>query len=324
MLAPSCSRKAEAGHEGAHRLRARAPLAQARARVPRLVASTSRRRPCAEGYLAEYDAEPERYGPPAPPDPERDRKRTGHHDEPDGQTAATVHAPVKVDNELYVRDYSKCILCYKCVDACGEQYQNTFAITVAGRGFDARISTEYVVDAAGVGVRLLRQLHRRLPDRRADVPQRARPARGRRVGARTQTVTTDDLPVLRRRLQPRAARAGQRDRQGHEPGRPRRHARQPLHQGPLRLPARPGAARRREAQAMATTERPPLRGARSSARARRADGAARASAATGWPARSRSRSARRARPDGRPGRGHDAHARATTSSSRPASCTPRA
>jgi predicted molibdopterin-dependent oxidoreductase YjgC len=29
------------------------------------------------------------------------------------------------------------------VDACGEQYQNTFAITVAGRGFDARISTEY-------------------------------------------------------------------------------------------------------------------------------------------------------------------------------------
>ena len=52
----------------------------------------------------------------------------------------------KVDNELYVRDYSKCILCYKCVDACGEQYQNTFAIAVAGRGFDARISTEYVVE----------------------------------------------------------------------------------------------------------------------------------------------------------------------------------
>ena len=36
--------------------------------------------------------------------------------------------PVKIDNELYVRDYSKCILCYKCVDACGEQFQNTFAI----------------------------------------------------------------------------------------------------------------------------------------------------------------------------------------------------
>jgi predicted molibdopterin-dependent oxidoreductase YjgC len=99
--------------------------------------------PAAQDYLQRYDGRPERYGPPAPPDPERDRKRPGHHERPDGQTAATVHAPANIDNDLYVRDYSKCILCYKCVDACGEQYQNTFAITVAGRGFDARISTEY-------------------------------------------------------------------------------------------------------------------------------------------------------------------------------------
>jgi predicted molibdopterin-dependent oxidoreductase YjgC len=35
------------------------------------------------------------------------------------------------------------VLCYKCVDACGDQHQNTFAITVAGRGFDAHVSTEY-------------------------------------------------------------------------------------------------------------------------------------------------------------------------------------
>src|SRR4029079_17790317 len=100
----------------------------------------------APGYLERYEAKPERFGPAAPPDPDRDRARTGAHVEPDGQTAATVHAPVKVDNELYVRDYSKCILCYKCVDACGEQYQNSFAIHVAGRGFDARISTEYVTE----------------------------------------------------------------------------------------------------------------------------------------------------------------------------------
>ena len=57
--------------------------------------------------------------------------------------AATVRQPVKVDNDLYVRDYSKCILCYKCVEACGTDAQNTFAIAVAGRGFDARISTEF-------------------------------------------------------------------------------------------------------------------------------------------------------------------------------------
>ncbi len=67
----------------------------------------------------------------------------GEHPETDGATAATVAQPATVDNDLYVLDYAKCILCYKCVDACGEQWQNTFALTVAGRGFDAHISTEH-------------------------------------------------------------------------------------------------------------------------------------------------------------------------------------
>ena len=44
-----------------------------------------------------------------------------------------------------MRDYAKCILCYQCVDACGEQWQQTWAIGVAGRGFEATISTEYDV-----------------------------------------------------------------------------------------------------------------------------------------------------------------------------------
>ena len=51
--------------------------------------------------------------------------------------------PVRVDNALYVRDYSKCVLCYKCVEACGTDAQETFAIAVAGRGFHAHISTEF-------------------------------------------------------------------------------------------------------------------------------------------------------------------------------------
>jgi predicted molibdopterin-dependent oxidoreductase YjgC len=62
-----------------------------------------------------------------------------------GEDAATVRVPVKDDNDLYVRDYGKCILCYQCVDACGVDWQHTFAIAVAGRGFDAHISTEYDV-----------------------------------------------------------------------------------------------------------------------------------------------------------------------------------
>ena len=67
---------------------------------------------------------------------------------PTRRRADTVHQPIKVDNELYTRDYSKCILCYKCVEACGTDAQNTFAIAVAGRGFDARISTEFNNPAA--------------------------------------------------------------------------------------------------------------------------------------------------------------------------------
>jgi predicted molibdopterin-dependent oxidoreductase YjgC len=79
--------------------------------------------PDAQRYLVEYDAHPERFG----------------------SDAATVAQPVKDDNDLYVRDYSRCILCYKCVEACGEDWQNTFAIAVSGRGFEARISTELEV-----------------------------------------------------------------------------------------------------------------------------------------------------------------------------------
>jgi predicted molibdopterin-dependent oxidoreductase YjgC len=106
--------------------------------------------PAAQAYVERYGADVERYGPPAPAagPGERDTHEAGHHHAPSGadaQLAQTVHQPVKVDNDLYVRDYAKCILCYKCVEACGEDAQNTFAIAVAGRGFEARISTEEAV-----------------------------------------------------------------------------------------------------------------------------------------------------------------------------------
>ena len=141
-LVPACSRKVEADMV----IQTNSPRVRlSRKMVIEFLASSVDLSitPAAAEYQRRYNAHPERYGPPAQPDPERDRKPTGHHERPDGETAATVHGPAKVDNDLYVRDYSRCILCYKCVDACGEQYQNTFAITVAGRGFDARISTEY-------------------------------------------------------------------------------------------------------------------------------------------------------------------------------------
>ena len=121
----------------------------------------------------------------APVAGERDGRGPGHHTPSPLETdAATVAQPTKIDNDLYMRDYSRCILCYKCVEACGVDAQNTYAIAVAGRGFDARISTESRPPSSGVGVRLLRQLHRRLSDRRADVQVGVRHARSRARGMR--------------------------------------------------------------------------------------------------------------------------------------------
>ena len=57
-----------------------------------------------------------------------------------------VDDPVRIQDDLYIRAYDRCVLCYKCVEACGDDAQHTFAIAVAGRGFDARIRTEYDVE----------------------------------------------------------------------------------------------------------------------------------------------------------------------------------
>ncbi|MBC6462538.1 2Fe-2S iron-sulfur cluster-binding protein [Actinomadura sp. HBU206391] len=144
VLAPACSRRVEDGmvvKTDTERAR------HSRKVVLELLASSVdlSTTPRAAEWIAEYEAEPERFGPQAEPAAvgERDARHTGEHERPDGAAAETVHQPTLVDNDLYVRDYAKCILCYKCVDACGEQWQNTFAISVAGRGFDARISTEH-------------------------------------------------------------------------------------------------------------------------------------------------------------------------------------
>ena len=163
------------------------------ARVPRLLRRPVDSPPDVAGWLRDTRPSPTRYG----------------------AEAATVAQPAKVDNDLYVRDYGKCILCYKCVDACGEQWQNTFAIAVAGRGFDSRISTEFdaplpesacvycgnCVEVCPTGALMFRAEH----------DMRAR----RDVGRVPPDPDRHDLPLLRRRLHAHAARAGQHDREGH-------------------------------------------------------------------------------------------------------------
>lgn len=74
-------------------------------------------------WAAEYGSGPSRYGP----------------------AAEKIDEEIKIQDNLYIRDYDKCVLCYKCVEACGDDAQHTFAIAVSGRGFGARISTEFDV-----------------------------------------------------------------------------------------------------------------------------------------------------------------------------------
>jgi predicted molibdopterin-dependent oxidoreductase YjgC len=150
VLVPACSRPVEPGMEIAtdsERVRhsRRMVLEFLGSSVDLTLAGPREPDGSLAGWQARYGAEPSRYGAAVPPAAAgaRDAAEPGHHHAPSGAAAETVAQPVKVDNELYVRDYSKCILCYKCVEACGEDAQNTFAIAVAGRGFDARISTEF-------------------------------------------------------------------------------------------------------------------------------------------------------------------------------------
>jgi len=45
-------------------------------------------------------------------------------------------------NPFILRDYEQCISCYRCVRVCAEQ-EGDYAITVANRGFDTQITTEF-------------------------------------------------------------------------------------------------------------------------------------------------------------------------------------
>jgi predicted molibdopterin-dependent oxidoreductase YjgC len=121
-LVPACSRLVEEGMEIAtdtDRVR------HSRRLVLEFLGSTTdtSTAPRLEAYAERYQAKPARFA--------------------NGGTVAD--RPIKIDNGAYVRDYAKCITCYKCVQACGTEVQNTFAIAVGGRGFGAHITTEWDV-----------------------------------------------------------------------------------------------------------------------------------------------------------------------------------
>jgi NADH dehydrogenase/NADH:ubiquinone oxidoreductase subunit G len=72
-----------------------------------------------QAYSEKYNANPDRYG-------EKTERR---------------EFPLYDDNPFYVREYGKCIMCWRCIQACGEDTQWTFAIHRADRGFESHVST---------------------------------------------------------------------------------------------------------------------------------------------------------------------------------------
>ncbi|MFO7583914.1 MAG: 2Fe-2S iron-sulfur cluster-binding protein [Anaerolineales bacterium] len=68
--------------------------------------------------MDEYGASPERF-------PEAERREVDVMD----------------DNPMYIRDYAKCVLCWRCVQVCAEDAQYTYAINFSGRGYETQIGT---------------------------------------------------------------------------------------------------------------------------------------------------------------------------------------
>jgi NADH dehydrogenase/NADH:ubiquinone oxidoreductase subunit G len=71
-----------------------------------------------QAQIGDYSAQPDRF-----PDAER------------------REPPLIDDNPMYVRDYAKCILCWRCVQVCAEDAQYTFALSFDGRGYETQIGT---------------------------------------------------------------------------------------------------------------------------------------------------------------------------------------
>jgi NADH dehydrogenase/NADH:ubiquinone oxidoreductase subunit G len=49
--------------------------------------------------------------------------------------------PLMDDNPMFVRDYSQCVLCWRCVQVCADDAQYAYAINFKGRGFETQIGT---------------------------------------------------------------------------------------------------------------------------------------------------------------------------------------
>lgn len=116
-LQPACVTTVRQGAE----IETRSPnVARARRTILEMLASTVdlSEAPEIEQMLKEYGAKPERFAG-------GERRQPAMLD----------------DNPVYLRDYAKCVLCWRCVQVCAEDAQYTYAINFSGRGFHSSIAT---------------------------------------------------------------------------------------------------------------------------------------------------------------------------------------
>ncbi len=50
------------------------------------------------------------------------------------------------DNPFYIRDYSQCVMCWRCIQVCANDVQHTFALTWGKRGAASHVATFFGED----------------------------------------------------------------------------------------------------------------------------------------------------------------------------------
>jgi NADH dehydrogenase/NADH:ubiquinone oxidoreductase subunit G len=50
------------------------------------------------------------------------------------------------DNPFYIRDYSQCVMCWRCIQVCADDVQNTYALTWGKRGIESHVATFFDED----------------------------------------------------------------------------------------------------------------------------------------------------------------------------------
>lgn len=53
---------------------------------------------------------------------------------------------VLVDNPFYIRDYSQCVMCWRCIQVCADDVQYTYALTWGKRGIHSHVATYFDED----------------------------------------------------------------------------------------------------------------------------------------------------------------------------------